>query len=189
MSRSLIVTVVARDRAGLVARLAEVATHHDANWLDSRMASLAGRFAGIVHLEAEADRHDALAASLSRLDGITVHCESGVDIEAQEPLSPADGASAGSTYRLEIVGLDHPGIVRDISDCLATHGVSIDTLDTEGFDGPMSGERMFRAIATLSLSDSVPIDELRDALETLSHSLVVDAQLIPLDSSAAAVSA
>ena len=59
MNIPFIVTLVGADRPGLVNALAERAAANGANWLDSSMAHLAGKFAGIVRLDvaaADADR-------------------------------------------------------------------------------------------------------------------------------------
>ena len=59
MNIPFIVTLVGEDRPGLVNALAERAAANGANWLDSSMAHLAGKFAGIVRLDvaaADADR-------------------------------------------------------------------------------------------------------------------------------------
>ncbi|MGH7106161.1 MAG: ACT domain-containing protein, partial [Acetobacteraceae bacterium] len=48
MTTSLVVTFVGRDRPGLAHALAEAVAAADGNWLESRLARLAGEFAGIV---------------------------------------------------------------------------------------------------------------------------------------------
>ena len=71
MNVSFIVTLVGEDRPGLVKALAERAAANGANWLDSSMAHLAGKFAGIVR-----DISSVLAqhgASIERMDSA---CES-----------------------------------------------------------------------------------------------------------------
>jgi glycine cleavage system regulatory protein len=61
---SLILTVIGADRPGLVEALAATIATHQGNWLESRMAHLAGKFAGILRLEVADERADALAAAL-----------------------------------------------------------------------------------------------------------------------------
>ena len=64
MAASLVVTVVGPDRPGIVNQLSDVARRFGANWAESRMASLAGQFAGIVHFEVGERDADALASAL-----------------------------------------------------------------------------------------------------------------------------
>ncbi|MEO6565174.1 MAG: formyltransferase family protein, partial [Casimicrobiaceae bacterium] len=51
MITSLVVTVIGPDRPGIVSLLSAKAQGFGANWAGSRMASLAGQFAGMVHFE------------------------------------------------------------------------------------------------------------------------------------------
>ncbi len=71
---SLVMTILGPDRPGVVESLAKLVKQEGANWLESRMAHLAGQFAGIVHVEVPAEQADALIGLLSTLDrqGLTV---------------------------------------------------------------------------------------------------------------------
>ena len=82
MNLSFIVTLVGADRPGLVNALAERAAANGANWLDSSMAHLAGKFAGIVRLdvaEADADRLEAALRALSSA-GLSLSIERGAAV-------------------------------------------------------------------------------------------------------------
>ena len=46
MGTSLVVTVIGNDRPGIVERLSDVVLAAEANWEESRMARLAGKFEG-----------------------------------------------------------------------------------------------------------------------------------------------
>ena len=63
----------------------------------------------------------------------------------------AGAAAQARLARLELVGHDRPGIVRDISAVLARHGLSIDALETVCESASMSGEPLFRARAELAV--------------------------------------
>jgi glycine cleavage system regulatory protein len=169
MGTSLVVTIIGNDRPGIVERLSDVVLAAGANWEESRMARLAGRFAGILHINVAPTHADALASDLRAMsrDGLTVVVEhSG---------SPAEGTSR--TVRLELVGNDHPGIVREISRVLAQHRVNIEELDTSVSGAPMSGEQLFRARAQLRLPVGVTMEWLRERLEALAGELMVDVTL------------
>src|SRR4029077_10864845 len=67
---SLVVTVIGPDRPGLVSLLSERGRAFGASWAQSRMASLAGQFAGIVHFSVPAENAAALAAALQDLSSL-----------------------------------------------------------------------------------------------------------------------
>ncbi|HEY2147007.1 MAG TPA: ACT domain-containing protein [Pirellulales bacterium] len=78
---------------------------------------------------------------------------------------------------LELVGLDRPGIIREISHVLAAQNVSIAELESERVNGSFSGEAMFKAKARLTLPDGLDVEELRRSLEALADELMVDLSL------------
>ena len=171
MNVSVVLTVVGRDRPGLVNAIAHTAVQHGANWAESRMSQLAGQFAGIVRLEVEPARVEALVEALRSLDsvGLLVEAVRGAG-GAAKPQRP------GRAVTLELVGLDHPGIVRDVSRTLAEHSISIDELETRFESGSFSGETLFRARALLHLAPEVSTEAVRSALEALANDLMVDVE-------------
>jgi len=175
MHESLILTVIGDDRPGIVERISADVLAAGANWEESRMARLSGKFAGILRVRVDAARAPDLARRLTTLEaeGLKVIVERG-----------RGEAGAYRTIGLELVGHDHPGIVRDISRVLAEHGVNIDELETEMTSAPMSGEALFRARVRLQIPPTVTPDELRRVLESLAGELMVDVSL-DTDSSAA----
>lgn len=170
MKTSLVLTLIGRDRPGLVSAVAARASAGGANWLESRLAQLAGQFAGVVRLEVEEADAGRLEASLRGLEaeGLHLTIERGAVAGAAEGLRPTS---------LELVGHDRPGIVRDISAVLARHGVSIEELETACESAPMSSEPLFRAKALLHVPAAVALDVLRGDLEALANELMVDLSL------------
>jgi glycine cleavage system regulatory protein len=169
MRTSLVLTVIGADRPGIVEQLSDTVLAAGANWEDSRMARLAGKFAGVLHVSVGTDRADRLAQDLRSLasSDLTVIVERSGEIDV----------SGYRALSLEIVGQDRPGIVRDISRVLAERGVNIEELETEVTSAAMSGEPTFRARARVRLPDSVNADDMRDALEAMADHLMVDLDL------------
>ena len=167
MPKDFVVTFVARDRPGLVDIMSEVVTAHDGNWLESRMAHLAEKFAGIVRVPAPDDKADAMADALAGLSdhGFRVTVE---EARAAEPAEP------GKILSLEILGPDQPGIVHEISHCLAQHNVSVEELETSLEDAPFAGGKLSRAALALRLAAGVSADTLADALEEIGSAVMVD---------------
>ena len=169
MRTSLVLTVIGDDKPGLVEQLSALVLAAGANWEESRMARLAGKFAGVLRVGVDAERADALAARLMTLDagGLTVVIKRSGDIEP----------GAFRTCGLDLVGNDHPGIIRDISRVLAQHRVNIEELETEVTSAPMSGDALFRARARLRMPSTMTVDELRGILEALGDDLMVEVTL------------
>ena len=81
MRSSLVLTVLCDDRSGIVDQLSDIISNHDSLWVESRMASLAGKFAGLLHVDAPAAQVDALTAQLQALPDMVVQ------VTAQDPVT------------------------------------------------------------------------------------------------------
>lgn len=177
MPTSLVVTIVGPDRPGLVNLISDRATAHGANWLESRMANLAGQFAGIVLLQLPDAKVQAFTTSLAELEG------QGLRVTALRGQERAAGPMR--KLDLDLLGQDRPGIMRDISGVLARQGVSIEDLTTDCVSGSMSGETLFRAHAQLRVPAGVETRVLRRTLEDIANDLMVDVTLDEGDERAA----
>jgi glycine cleavage system regulatory protein len=173
MSLDMVLSIIARDRPGLVRTLADAVAAHGGNWIDSSMARLGGEFAGIVRIEIPQASVPALELALGGM------AEQGITVVTKR--TEAGTAVSGATATLELTGGDHPGIVRDISAALAAEGASIETLDTRVFPGSMSGEQLFSAKARVVLPETVTIERLRDALEAIAQDIMVEIELKEVD--------
>ena len=170
MLDSLVVTVVGPDRPGLVSLISERGRQHGASWDQSRMATLAGQFAGIVHFQVPAEETEALTRALFDLESMGLNIQVVAGTGSAPPI-PAQ------LLKLELVGQDRPGIVRDISRALAELSVSIQELTTEVISAAMSGERLFHASALLQVPASVATADLQRVIESLANELMVDVDL------------
>jgi len=172
---TLVLTAIGDDHAGLVSALSGVIADHDGNWETSRMAHLAGKFAGIVLVTVPDANVETLIADLEPLEKRGL-----LDITAE--ISAPGQPSSDTSLTLELVGLDHPGIVRDITDALATRNVNIEELETETAEAPMDGGTLFKARASLVLPEGLSSNELTSALEGLAAQLMVDIEIDEVDS-------
>lgn len=172
MQRSMLVlTVVGADRTGLVQSIAETITAVGGNWEESRMARLAGQFAGILLVTVDAERSDELVGALRKLEA------SGLVITAR-PTKPAEQQAPSVTVRLQLTANDRPGIVRDVSKILAERGMNVEELETEVASAAMSGDAMFTARARLRAPATTSLADLRAQLESLGSELMLDLAIL-----------
>ncbi|HTT70204.1 MAG TPA: ACT domain-containing protein [Anaeromyxobacteraceae bacterium] len=170
---NIVLTLIGPDRPGIVEALAEPIAAHGGNWLESRMAHLGGQFAGILSLEVADGRVADLLADLARLE------RKELKIVAERTL-PGPSAPERRLLVLDLVGLDRPGIVREISRALLAFGVNIEELETDRTTAPMSGELLFRSHAKVLVPASTDPGALRARLERLASDLMVQVKLEPM---------
>lgn len=167
---SLVLTILGQDRPGLIGQVAELVTAHGGNWIESRMAHLAGQFAGILRVEIGSDQAGPLTQAIAALSS------AGLESVVHADPTPAEPSNL-PIVRLELVGQDRPGIVREISRVLAAQGVNVEELTTECSSAPNSGQSLFRASATLRLPASATELSVRQALEAVAADMMVDITL------------
>ena len=158
----LILTVMADDKPGIVERLSDVVVQHDGNWLDSRLAHMAGKFAGIIRIDSPQTQSLTVALQALKNEGIFVDCQL-----AEGKLNDA------KAHCIEITGHDRLGIVKEVTACLANLQVNILDFHSSCYQAAMSSETMFKAKLHIELSDE-NIEQLESSLEALSSELVID---------------
>ena len=167
---SLVVTVMGPDRPGIVSLLSDRAQRFGASWAASRLANLAGEFAGMVHFEVPRENADALATALKGLES------SGLRLV----VAKSDGNEAPAGLRgidLELVGEDRLGIVSNLTRILAESGISVEHIHTEIARGNGPGKPTFKVAAHLLVPKALSSDALRARLEGLANEMMLDIAL------------
>ncbi len=164
----LVLTVIGNDRPGLVGELSAAISGQGGNWLESSLSHLAGKFAGIVRVAVPPERIAALKAQLEAMPQLKVIAEA-AGVEA--------GPGRARRLTLSLVGHDRIGIVKEVSQVLARHGVNVEELNTHTASAPMSAETLFHARAELMADEGLDARALKADLEQISNDLMVDITL------------
>lgn len=169
MQKSVVLTITGTDRTGLVESLAKLIADSRGSWMESRMCSLGGKFAGILRILVPEPGEETLIRSIENLKS------EGLSVVIYPDRTLKETASQHTrTVSLSLVGQHRPGIIYQISSALAHQKVNVQELETECTSAPMSGEMIFRASATLEIPDTCRMSELRRELEEIGSELMVD---------------
>jgi len=167
MTTPLVLTFIGHDRPGLVSAISHRVAAAGGTWLESRLAHLAGKFAGILLVGVPEANVAAFTAALRDLEASGLR----MTIERGAPTTERAGARI---IELDLVGLERPGIVRDVTDALTQLGVNIEEFSSGVEPEPFTGAEMFRAAARLRIPDGLADDDLRKTLERLAGEMMVD---------------
>ncbi|MGZ0715957.1 glycine cleavage system protein R [Pseudomonas palleroniana] len=162
----LVLTIIAADKPGVVERIAHNIATHGGSWQESRMAHMAGQFAGILRVSVPAENRQNL---INALEDLSTH---GIRVLVGEGSSGQ--ASTSKAIVMTLVGNDRSGIVREITALLSQQGVNLESLSTDVRPAPMSGDPLFTAEALLQVPSTLPLDKLQASLETLADDLMVE---------------
>ena len=171
MPNFLVLTLIGDDRPGLVEQLSAVITAHQGSWLESSMAQLAGKFAGVLKVSVAADQVETLTQTLNAFSALKVTATTAI----------ADTVTETSKYKrrlsFSLVGHHRIGIVREVSQVFARHNVTVEKLITYTSSPPMSSEMLFHADAELNADEKLDAAKLQADLEHLSNDLIADINL------------
>lgn len=175
MKSYLIITAVGPDRPGLVEQVSAALAARNLNIESSRMAVLGGEFALIMLVSGEEAEVLEISSRPKEVAG-----ETGLTIFLKPTVPPqARPVPASLPYVLVASGMDHPGIVHEISRTLHEFQVNIESLDTRVTPAPISGAPIFTMEAVVAVPAGVRIKSLKDRLAELAESLNMDIEFEP----------
>jgi glycine cleavage system transcriptional repressor len=167
----LAVTVIGRDRPGIIADTTSALAELGGNLEDSTMTILQGHFAMVLLVSTRATLSD-VEAELAPLTG-----DGTLEVSVREiPEEHESAAPDVTAYLLSVHGADRPGIVSEITGVVASAGGNITDLSTRLTDD------LYVLVAEVDLPTTADIDSLRARLARVSDALAVETSLSVLDS-------
>ncbi len=176
MSQLIVLSAVGTDRPGVVQDISKAILDCGGNIEESRMTSLGAEFAVLMlisgnwHTPAKLERS---LEDLGRAHNLVINLKKTDVRHEQEDCVP---------YGVDVVCLDQPGIVFQLSGFFASRKIEICDLATRRYAAPHTGAPMFAVQMTISIPGSVPIGHLRDDFHDLCEQLNLDSILEPVKS-------
>ena len=155
MEKLLAVTAIGADRAGLVRDLSEAVTGSGCNIQESRMIALGSEFATLMLV---GGNWHAIGKARERLNKL--ERDSGLTITLRDAEERTRSASA--PYVVDVVTLDHEGIVLGISNFFAARSLDIAELNTRRYNAPHTGAAMFSVQLTVNVPAETHTASLRE---------------------------
>ncbi|MEJ2764322.1 ACT domain-containing protein [Photobacterium sp. MCCC 1A19761] len=162
--KHLVITVIGKDRPGLVETLSETVYQNHGNWLASSLSKLAGQFAGIVQVEVATQYVSLLSRALADIADLQIHI-----VEDDSKAIPIT-----TLHHLTVTGNDRLGIVKEVTGKLKELGININKLKTDTQSAPNWGYPIFIADFQLELPAELQLDIVQDELEKLADDLNID---------------
>jgi len=175
MRSDIVLTLTGTDRVGIVEEVTKVLLDLGANVETSRMARLGGKFAMLMLMSVSPDQAAALEDALEGL------AERGYKITTSETQQTYAEAHPGwLSYRVEVDGADHEGIVHEIASGLSRRGISIESMETSVSQASVSGSPLFAMSAVVVVPPGLPEAEWLAALDDAGRQSNVDVRVIAL---------
>lgn len=173
MKKHLVISALGKDRPGIVNALSKAILENGCNVEDSRMSVLGGEFALVLMISGS-------WSAIGKLESQTRSLEKKLDltiIAKPTELRVAKGDMV--PYLVDVVSMDHPGIVHEIADFFSSREINIEDLSTWTYAAAHTGTPMFALSMTVSVPAALHIGRLRQEFTEFCDELNLDATLEP----------
>lgn len=170
----LVISALGKDRPGIVDELSRTILDEGCNIADSRMTVLGGEFAIMLMVEGNWNTLSKLEAAVPELErslGLTIIAKRTGDRPSGDTLLP---------YGVEVVSLDHPGIVHHLASFFSQRNINIEDMSTSSYAAAHTGTPMFSVQMTVGIPSTIHISSLRDEFMDFCDGMNLDAVLEPV---------
>ncbi len=165
--QAMVLSVIGKDKPGLVDELAKAVKQVNGNWLRSSFCHLSGHFAGFVEIMLPKEMHNKLVEQCHTISSLQI------------TLLPAHVESPESSVEINIkvTGNDRQGIVSDVTGALKTFDLNITELQTSCDSAPNWGSLLFTANIKIHAPENFDAAKIIEAIESIADDLIVDLRL------------
>ena len=169
----LVISALGEDHSGIIKDLSGLITETGCSIEDSRMSVLGGDFAVMLLCEGRWNELAKLEAGLpgaGRRLGLQLHTR------RTTPRPPAGNLLP---YTVEVISIDHPGIVHNLATFFASREINIRDMATTRYAAAHTNTPMFQVQMTVDVSATLHIARLREEFMELCDQLNLDAIIEP----------
>ena len=170
----LVVSALGQDKPGLVNDFSRAVLESGCNVEDSRMTVLGGEFAIILLVSGNWSSIAKLESSLPALGerlGMTVISKRTDERKVKDRFLP---------YAVDVISIDHPGIVHHLANFFSSRDINIENLDTSSYAAAHTGTAMFAVHMTVGIPAEQHIATLREQFMDFCDDLNLDAIMEPI---------
>ncbi|MCW8880870.1 MAG: glycine cleavage system protein R [Sedimenticola sp.] len=169
----LVISALGKDRPGIVDALSKAILDFGCNISDSRMTVLGGEFAILLMVEGNWNTLTKMEESIARIEeqlNLTIIAKRTEKRDCSNPFLP---------YIVEVVSLDHPGIVHQLASFFSKRNINIENMATTSYAAPHTGTMMFSVHMTVGIPADIHIASLRDEFMEFCDAINLDAIIEP----------
>lgn len=173
MKKHLVISALGKDRPGIVNELSKVISENACNVEDSRMSVLGGEFALVLLISGSwsaVGKMESQVRSLEKKLGLTMVAKQTEPRAVKDSMVP---------YLVDVVSMDHSGIVHEVANFFSHREINIEDLSTWTYAAAHTGTPMFALSMTVSVPVTLQIGRLRQEFTEFCDELNLDATLEP----------
>ena len=173
MTDYLVISALGTDKPGIINRLSQKAVEHKCNILDTRMTVLGGEFALLMMLSGEtgaiAELEPEIQSEADRLSLTLI----------LKRTTPKAIQTHNIPYSVDVVALDNPGIVHEITKFFSDKMINIVEMETGTYAAAHTGTQMFSLEITVNIPSNQSIAALKEEFLNFCDEKNLDATIEP----------
>jgi glycine cleavage system transcriptional repressor len=173
MKKHLVISALGKDRPGIVNDLSKAILDSGCNIEDSRMTVLGGEFALMLLISGN-------WSAIAKMEAMVPKLETKLELTVTaRPTEPRATRPHMVPYVVDVVAMDHPGIVHDIAKFFSSRAINIEDMNTWTYAAAHTGTPMFSLNLTISVPAELNIGRLRQEFTDFCDDRNLDATLEP----------
>ena len=170
----LVLSALGKDRPGIVKSLSKRILDGGCNIADSRMTVLGGEFAILLLVEGQWN-------TLAKLENALPELESELNLTIIGKRTERRTQSSNLLpYMIEVVAMDHPGIVNQLAEFFSERNINIEDMVTSSYAAAHTGTPMFSVHMSVGIPSDIHLAALRDDFMDYCDALNLDAVIEPI---------
>ena len=170
----LVISALGKDRPGIVKSLTKKVLDGGCNIADSRMTVLGGEFAIMLLVEGQWN-------TLAKLENALPELQDDLDLTIIGKRTDQRAQSSNMLpYLVDVVSMDHPGIVNQLAEFFSERNINIEDLVTTSYAAAHTGTPMFSVHMSVGIPADVHLAGLRDEFMDYCDALNLDAVIEPI---------
>lgn len=173
--KSLVVSISAEDRSGLIYELANTVLESGCTVQDSRVATLAGEFSALLLVSGNWNNLAKLEVQLAKLQSANMQLRAN---RVEWPYHVEDKLP----YAVEVITTQQPTVVQRLSYFFFRRNVSIEELHSRGYSAPHTATQMFSVNLIVGIPAQLHVATIREEFMDFCDENNWDAVMEPLKS-------
>ncbi len=174
MQNRLVISALGQDKPGIVNALSKIIFDSGCNIMDSNMSVMGGEFTVMLMAEGHwnniAKLESALDAAKDKLNLVISTKRTGERTKKRNVLP----------YAIEVVSVDHTGIVSQLTSFFTQHAINIEALRTDCYAAPHTGTPMFTINMIIAIPADLHISTMREQFMNFCDEYNLDAMMEPI---------
>lgn len=174
MQNYLVVSALVENSSEIIQKFSKLSKSSGCNIVDSRFKVLGHELSLMLFLSGTWD-------AIAKIEGMLGHLAQEYQVEILTKRTTVDKLQGDAMpYAVDVVGLDQPGIIVDLTDFMSTNNLLIQEMSSNTYEASLTGAKMFSLHMMVNIPSDTSIAAIRGDFIEFCDRLNLDAIMEPV---------